>query len=415
MFKQKVIIVFIIFVYRISLFSQGANFQESTASPKKISKNEATSKNVPSESKKKVKKNRLNLSEEQAEKKKEEIIRVLKYGNNATRKAVLEQVHYFDLDESDELLKLISETALNDMNNSVKIACINTLVEIDPPSEYDSIIKTLKDPSDDVKEAGISAVQKLKIDAASDELLSLIKDINLRRNNNLAILIISTLGKLKTRERAFSFLLSKFSDKNTSSSIKAHIALYFGKIKDMRAEDALIKVASDESEDITLRSYAISSLGKLKSKKAIDVIKDILKKINENKSAIDRNKLASFRTYAITALVNLGDRAVLKELIAYARDDDPKVRIGALKKLSEIDDPFVFELIKYKSVKDPNRRVQGVARKILKDMKQRQPSMEDTYNEKEIEKIMEKQSSETKDEKKKRRNPSRNNYPNTSI
>ncbi|MCB1190671.1 MAG: HEAT repeat domain-containing protein [Leptospiraceae bacterium] len=421
--KQINVLIISFYFIIFPIFSQGASFQDPKKNPKETTNSENSKPNSstssPKEEVKKYKKNSLNLSKEQIDKKKEEIIKVLKYGTNANRKTALNSVHYFDLEESDELLKLISEIAISDLNNEVKIACINTLVEIDPPSEYETIIKTLQDPANDVKEAGINAIQKLKIDAATDELVSLLKNINLQRNNNLAVLVISTVGRLKSGKNAFSFLLSKFQEKNTSSSIKAHIALYFGKVKDIKSEDALIKIAADESEDIVLRSYCISSLGKLKSKKAIEIIKSILKKINDNKSNIDRKKLASLRTYAITALVNLGDREVLKELIAYARDDDPKIRIGALKKLAEIDDPFIVELIKYKAVKDPNQKVQGVARKILKDLKSK-PTTEMEIDEKEIKELLESSPQVKEDtkpaeaEKEKSRNRSRNNYPNTS-
>ena len=153
--------------------------------------------------------------------------------------------------------------------------------------------------------------------------------------------------------------------------MRSSIALYFGKIKDNKAESALIEVATDESEDITLRSYAVNSLGKMNSPRSVSELRTMLSKINEAKSKTEIKKYSALKLYVISALILLGDKDILKDLIVYAKDDDPSVRLRAIKQLGEVPDPNVIELIEYKAQRDPNRKVQELAKKILEEWKQK--------------------------------------------
>ncbi|MCB1160200.1 MAG: HEAT repeat domain-containing protein, partial [Leptospiraceae bacterium] len=145
-----------------------------------------------------------------------------------------------------------------------------------------------------------------------------------------------------------------------------------------RSEDALIQMASDENENTIVRSYAISSLSKLKSTRSIEPIRNILNEINERKSKTDQKKYSSLKLYAMSALVALGDSNVLGELIAYAKDDDASVRLRAIQQLADLEDDSIYELIEYKAQRDPDRRVQTQAKKILEQMKKKREEKKKT-------------------------------------
>jgi uncharacterized protein (DUF305 family) len=47
------------------------------------------------------------------------------------------------------------------------------------------------------------------------------------------------------------------------------------------------------------------------------------------------------------------------------------VRLRAIKQLGEVPDPNVIELVEYKAQRDPNRKVQELAKKIIEEWKQK--------------------------------------------
>ncbi len=82
----------------------------------------------------------------------------------------------------------------------------------------------------------------------------------------------------------------------------------------------------------------------------------------------------------MSALVALGDKNILQELISYSKDDDPNVRLRAIQQLSELKDPSIVELIEYKALRDPNKKVQKAARDILEKIKKEQQEAAENAN-----------------------------------
>ncbi len=322
-----------------------------------------------SSSKKKAKKH--SLTPEQLKKKKEIIEKVLKFGSNKERKEAMRELSHLSSEGLDELVKIVSDTLANDTDNGIKVSCLRTLAELEVKTESKNIIEAVKSKSDDVKDAAIHTIQKLKIEEASEELGSFLKNQDFTKSSTLVSATINTLSELESGKNSSEFLENKFRDKTTSLDLRSSIALYFGKIKDNKAESALLDVATDDSEDVTLRSYSVNSLGKMHSPRAVSELRTMLAKINESKSKTDIKKNSGLKLYVISALILLGDKDILKDLIVYAKDDDPAVRLRAIKQLGEVPDPNVIELVEYKAQRDPNRKVQELAKKIIEEWKQK--------------------------------------------
>ena len=322
-----------------------------------------------SSSKKKAKKH--SLTPEQLKKKKEIIEKVLKFGSNKERKEAMRELSHLSSEGLDELVKIVSDTLANDTDNGIKVSCLRTLAELEVKTESKNIIEAVKSKSDDVKDAAIHTIQKLKIEEASEELGSFLKNQDFTKSSTLVSATINTLSELESGKNSSEFLENKFRDKTTSLDLRSSIALYFGKIKDNKAESALLDVATDDSEDVTLRSYSVNSLGKMHSPRAVSELRTMLAKINESKSKTDIKKNSGLMLYVISALILLGDKDILKDLIVYAKDDDPAVRLRAIKQLGEVPDPNVIELVEYKAQRDPNRKVQELAKKIIEEWKQK--------------------------------------------
>ena len=320
-------------------------------------------------SRKKSKKH--SLTPEQIKKKKEIIEKVLKFGSNKERKEAMRELSHLSTEGLEDLVKIVSETLANDNDNGIKVSCLRTLADLEVKTESQNIIEALKNKSDDVKDAAIHAIQKLKIEEASTELDALLKTQDFTKSSTMVASTINTLSDLESGKNSSEFLENKFRDKTTSMDLRSSIALYFGKIKDNKAESALIEIATDESEDVTLRSYSVNSLGKMNSPRSVSELRSMLAKINESKSKSDIKKYSGLKLYVISALIVLGDKDILKDLIVYAKDDDPAVRLRAIKQLGEVPDSTVIELMEYKAQRDPNRKVQELAKKILEEWKQK--------------------------------------------
>ncbi|MCB1176979.1 MAG: HEAT repeat domain-containing protein [Leptospiraceae bacterium] len=321
---------------------------------------------------KKSKKPKKGLTEEQIAKKKEVLTKILKFGSHKERKEAMREVTRFPKEHSEELYKLIAEILTNDSDIGIKITSLRTLAEVNYRGDLPAIINSLKHKSDDVKEATVFAIQKMKVEESADELLNFLKGQDFTKNQTITSNAIASLSDLENGKVGSEFLEAKFREKTTHTNNRAAIALYFGKIKDIRAENALIDATTDENEDPMTRAYAINSLGKMNSRKAVPSIREVLEKINETRNKFDAKRLSNLKIYCIGALIALGDTEVMKDLMTYAKDDDPNVRLRAIKQLAEIGSKDAIELIEYKSQRDPSRKVQITAKKLLEDLKKKE-------------------------------------------
>ena len=311
------------------------------------------------------------LSEEQILKKKEIIKKVLKYGSHKERKEAMREVVKFPREQGEELYSLVSQILSTESDLVVKISAIRTLSEVSYTKEPEVFIAALSDKSDDVKEVVIFAIQKLKIEQASEQILNFLKNSDFTKNQTLINNAIIALGELETGRIGIEFLESKFREKTTHPNVRSSIALYFGKVKALKAESALQDVLVDEMDDPTTRAFAANALGKMNSQNSVPKLREVLDKINETKNKFELKRLSTLKLYCIGALIALGDTEILKELISYAKDDDPNIRIRAIRQLAEVANPEAMELIEYKAQRDPSKKVQDVAKKILEEHKKK--------------------------------------------
>lgn len=209
---------------------------------------------------KKGKKQAPGLTVEQIQKKKEVLIKILKFGSHKERKEAMREVVRFPLEHAEELYQIVSQILSSDADMGVRISCLKALSDVNYKKEPEVIVATLNDKNEDVKEAAIFAVQKLKLEEAGDELVKLLKDQDFSKNQTLTNNAIAALSELESGKKGSEFLESKFREKATHTNVRSGIALYFGKIKDVRSESALQDVLVDESEDPMTRERSIPKI-----------------------------------------------------------------------------------------------------------------------------------------------------------
>ena len=348
-----------------SLYSQDLNTDLESSAEKKKSPLENEEEDT---SFKRINK-KHGLTPEQVKKKKEIIEKILKYGSNKERKDAMRELSTLPSEGLEDLTKIVSEILSTDTDTGIKISSLRTLGLLEAKSESKPIINSLNDKSDDVKEVAIQTIQKIKLEEAATELNSLLKNLDFNKPNTLTPTAINCLADIDKNKLATDYLENKIKDKTTIPEARSSIALYFGKLKETKVESSLLEIALDEAEDINLRSFCINALGKMNSPRAANELRVTLKKINEAKSKAEIKKNSVLKLYVISALIQLGDKEILKDLVVYAKDDDASVRLRAIKQLGEIPDPSILELMEYKAQRDPSKKVQEVAKKILEEWK----------------------------------------------
>ncbi|WP_201027804.1 HEAT repeat domain-containing protein [Leptospira weilii] len=309
------------------------------------------------------------LSEEQLSKKKEVLLQVLKFGTTKERAMALRELEEFPSEHSGALIEQLGKILDRDPDWMMRVYAIRTVSELKLAQYEEYILKLLKSDQPEVQRESIYATKKLKFEKASPILFEILKAQDFTKNSNLTVGLLDTLGEFSPQEAISSFLLARLNENFNDPEIRAQIALFFGKNKDKRSEKTLLEIYKDPQEPVTLRSFSVSSLGKMKSISSMQAIKEELEKIRNLKSKTEIKDFQPLKIHSITALVSMGDKDILEELYAYARDDDPVVRLRAIKHLTDTGDMSVLEILEYKAQRDPSEKVKKAAKAAIEKLK----------------------------------------------
>ncbi|WP_029746307.1 HEAT repeat domain-containing protein [Leptospira kirschneri] len=309
------------------------------------------------------------LSEEQILKKKEVLLQVLKFGTTKERAMALRELEGFPPEHSGILIDQLGKILDKDPDWMMRVYTIRTVATLKLTQYEESILKLLKNEQPDIQKESIYATKKLKFEKAVPILFEILKTQDFTKNSNLTVGLLDALGDFPPQEESSSFLLARLHENFNDPEIRAQIALFFGKNKDKKAENTLLEIYKDPKEPITLRSFSVSSLGKMKSISSMQTIKEELEKIRNLKNKQEVKDFQPLKIHSITALVSMGDKDILEELYAYARDDDPVVRLRAIKHLTDTGDMSVLEILEYKAHKDPSEKVKKAAKTAIEKLK----------------------------------------------
>ncbi|WP_080634531.1 HEAT repeat domain-containing protein [Leptospira weilii] len=309
------------------------------------------------------------FSEEQLLKKKDVLLQVLKFGTTKERAMALRELQDFPPEHSGALIDQLGKILDKDPDWMMRVYTIRAVAELKLIQYGESILKLLKSDQPDIQKESIYATKKLKLEKAAPILFEILKSQDFTKNSNLTVGLLDTLGEFPPQEEASSFLLARLNENFNDPEIRAQIALFFGKSKDKKAEGALLEIYKDSKEPVTLRSFSVSALGKMKSFSSMSTIKEELEKIRNLKNKEEVKNFQPLKIHSVTALVSMGDKDILEELYAYARDDDPIVRLRAIKHLTDTGDMSVLEILEYKAQRDPSEKVKKAAKTAIEKLK----------------------------------------------
>ena len=299
-------------------------------------------------------------------KKAEKIEATLEYGIQKDRKTAINMINSIkDEQIKKRLIQKLESIATNDFDIEIKKTAITVIGDNKSESSASVLIKALDDPSDDVKSAACYAIGKIKADSARPKLVELFNNQNLKTDSIYTEAIILTLTELKAPD-ILDAAVTAVKSKETTRPLKERLFIYIGQTGSAAQKDALLEIYKDDDEDISIRSFAIRAIAKLKIKEASDDIKATIKEI-DSYSFAKKKKYYDLHMYSVTALVELGDTDSIPLLMNALRSDNTDTRLKAVNLIKDFNDERTIDILKYKMQNDPSPKVRSAARKALED------------------------------------------------
>ncbi len=252
----------------------------------------------------------------------------------------------------------------------VRSGAARELGEIKDPRAVDPLITVLKkDLNADVRQAAASALGNIKDLRAVNPLIAALKDANASVRQQAAW----ALGKIKDA-RAAGPLITALGD--ADSYLRQLAALALGDIKDPLAVEPLIAALNDADHGV--RDHAASSLGKIRDPRAVVPLIAAFKDTNGNtgvdvgvreSAAAALVTIGTVRSLAVSCLGKIKDPRAIEPLIADLTDAGPDLgfRAGAASALEMIGAPAVDRLIA--ALKDADTDVRDLAASALGNIK----------------------------------------------
>lgn len=269
-------------------------------------------------------------------------------------------------EEQAKLFPLLLKISTDDMDTTVRETTLRIFTEQKEKKAEAAFLAALKDKQEDIQLAGISGLREIESKAAGEPIYTLMKSLDPKKDVTRYTSAVRALGALEYKADLPALIkLAEASD--THEEVRRSIVLYFGDIKAPEGREFLLKLLKNEEKEPDLRAYAANSLGRMKDTSSVPALKEVLENIRNMKNQRDRVRMSRLRFQGMVALMRLGDRSMVPEIMAAAKDDDPTVRLRAVRQLGEMRIAETRELLEYKAKYDDNPRVKKAAQQALDD------------------------------------------------
>jgi len=203
--------------------------------------------------------------------------------------------------------------------------------------DVNKLILKLFNENHDIKvyKASINYIKINKIKSAKSLLL---KELDRKPvNDDYREDIIVALAEINAKE-SLNKLIELYNNENISSRIKLDIIDAFGKLggSNSKVENILINIVEDKKNETDIRAHAVLSLGELKSKSSVGIIRKLL---------FDRYEKEIIRMYSAFSLEKIEGEAAIGDLSKLINDKNHKVAEYAAKALSDINSPRAGDIL----------------------------------------------------------------------
>ena len=205
-----------------------------------------------------------------------------------------------------ELNDILISLLKTEYSSDIKVKALSVLGELKLGRGTAEILALLDDSSEDVRVAAVYALNSLSAVSSAESLDKTLRKLSIESDSSFHEALINALGDFKYKGAA-DFARDTISSVKAADTLREKLVLYLGKVEDTASKDFLLKLFKDQDEDITIRSYAVNSIGKIGAVDAAPDIKAALKEIDDYPLK-KRQNYYSFSIYATAALVKLGRR-----------------------------------------------------------------------------------------------------------
>jgi HEAT repeat protein len=184
-----------------------------------------------------------------------EFVKLLSSDNKELTDSIKESLDIL-IDESDSSYLF---TCLQSENEQIKDYSISSLRKIKPKNILDDLFALVKSTKGNTRKQIMSLIDDIADDSSVPEFLNLVDNPSTNDDIELLLWIISSLGRLRSRE-SIEFLLLTLKHRN--SGIRENTIIALGQIGDLRAKKPLEYIAENDVS-MTVRNVAKTVLGNI--------------------------------------------------------------------------------------------------------------------------------------------------------
>jgi HEAT repeat protein len=245
------------------------------------------------------------------------------------------------------------------------VKAINVMGEMKEKNAIAVLTEKLDHPEEEVRIAAAYALKSAGGASAKEKMIKKLKEQKLEFNSNFTDALLSALGEFNARE-IIPLATEALSSNKTSRGNKENLMIFVGKIRAKEAKDVLIKLYTDDDEDLSIRALAVNALAKMELAEIAPRIKKVIETI-ESYDIKKRKKYYTLHLYSVAALARLGDADSVPKLIKALRSNNSEVRLKAVSLIKEFKDKRTIDILKYKLKYDQSPKVRAEAKKALEE------------------------------------------------
>lgn len=282
--------------------------------------------------------------------------KTMKYGISKQRIAVIKKIEKNKVTTS---FALIEDALINDLKAEVRKQAAYTLQELEVKKQNLWLSSLQKETDNDVLKAVVFGVSELKIDGSGPHLYRLLTNsIDDKKKNFLSAATIRAIGEVKYKSVS-GYILTLLTNIEYSEQIRSAAAVAIGNIGSSAELTILENIVKNPGEITGVRMYSAYAMGKSGDANVQKILYPIIEDENEN---------LNIRLWAIGGLAFIKDSSVVDKMIEFAKVDNPRIRLEAIKVLGKIKDKRAEEILRYKALHDPEYAVIREAKNALQEL-----------------------------------------------
>ncbi len=275
----------------------------------------------------------------------------LKYGIDATVITTIDEM----IERKDDHFSDVVLTLLSSRRESLRIKALDFFEALELDTAIDTVLDELEFYQDLDRGFLIRLIQHLQrrehqIDRG---LWQLLREIIEEEDRDVRSAAVRFLGEREYAPAA-EFLAELYEDSDTDQPVRETILRALGRIKDPSSEDLIFDLAGDENIDKTQRIAAIEAAGNYGNRRAMNVI-------GEAFSSGD----PLIRSAAVGSLTNFPINQVKELYLEALRDSFWRIRLNALRGISENPFEEAFEPLRFMARQDPENNIKIQALRSL--------------------------------------------------